>query len=61
LIRAFLLATPASVGSAIKYLVLGIPFLDAIYVSAVQGWLFAMPVAACSLAALFFSKRLAMT
>jgi 4-hydroxybenzoate polyprenyltransferase len=36
---------PHNVGRAVKFLVLGIPFLDAVYVSGMYGWPYGVPVA----------------
>ena len=47
---------PAAIGQAIKYLVLGIPVLDAVYVAGVQNWIYAVPVAACALVSIIAAK-----
>lgn len=53
--RAFLNPTPGSIGKAVKFLVLGIPLMDAAYVAGTQGWLLGMPVVLCLFPALFFA------
>ena len=47
LLIGFLKPTPDHVGRAVKFLILGIPLLDAVYVSGLHGWAYGIPVALC--------------
>lgn len=47
LYKALRRGTPVAIGNGVKFLVLGIPLLDAVYVSGVQHWIWAIPVALC--------------
>ena len=44
------------IGRAVKYLIIGIPLLDAIYVSGRHGWLMGIPVALCIVPALVVGR-----
>ncbi len=44
------------IGRAVKYLIIGIPLLDAAYVSGRQGWLMGIPVALCMVPALVVGR-----
>jgi 4-hydroxybenzoate polyprenyltransferase len=61
LFLALLKPTPGAVGRAVKYMVLGIPLLDAVYSSGVQGWPYGVVVALCILPAVFLSRYLYVT
>ena len=47
---------PLTIGKTIKYLVLGIPLLNAVYVSGVQNWSYAIPVAMCTVVSIFIAQ-----
>jgi hypothetical protein len=47
---------PETIGRAVKYLILGIPILDACYVSGIHGWAYAVPVVLCILPAVLLAK-----
>ena len=49
------------VRKAVKALILGIPLLDAVYVSGAQGWELGVPVALCIVPAVFVSRYLYVT
>ena len=61
LIAGLLRPTPQQVGRAVKFLILGIPLLDAIYVSGIHGWAWGIPVSLCLLPSVFFSHYLYVT
>jgi 1,4-dihydroxy-2-naphthoate octaprenyltransferase len=61
LIAGLLRPAPQRVGRAVKFLILGIPLLDAIYVSGLNGWAYGIPVALCSLPSTFLSRYLYVT
>ena len=61
LINGLLTSTPQRVGRAVKFLILGIPLLDAIYVSGLHGWAYGIPVALCALPSTFLSRYLYVT
>jgi 4-hydroxybenzoate polyprenyltransferase len=61
LIAGLLRPAPQRVGRAVKFLILGIPLLDAIYVSGLHGWAYGIPVALCALPSTFFSRYLYVT
>lgn len=54
-------ATPEALGKAVKYLVLAIPLLDAVYVSGVYGWQVGLPVALCLVPALVIARYMYVT
>ncbi len=58
---ALLEPKPQRVGKGVKYLILGIPLLDAVYVSGVHGWVHAIPVALCLVPSMFLSRYLYVT
>lgn len=41
---------------AVKYLVLGVPLLDAVYVSGVHGWRYGIPVMLCTLVSMLVAR-----
>jgi hypothetical protein len=49
------------VGKAVKYLILGIPLLDAVYVSGIQGWVYGIPVSLCVLPPTVISRHFYVT
>lgn len=49
-------AVPKNTGGAVKSLVLGIPLLDAVYVSGVQDWTLALPLIGCLICAVGAAK-----
>jgi hypothetical protein len=53
--------SPGNTGNAVKFLVLGIPLLDSIYLAGVQGPVMAVPVLACAVVAIAFAKYLYVT
>ena len=61
LISGLLNPAPQRVGRAVKFLILGIPLLDAIYVSGLHGWAYGIPVALCALPSTFLSRYLYVT
>jgi 4-hydroxybenzoate polyprenyltransferase len=61
LIAGLLRPAPQRVGRAVKFLILGIPLLDAIYVSGLHGWAYGIPVSLCALPSTFFSRYLYVT
>ncbi len=52
---------PRMIGKAVKALILGIPLLDAIYVSGVHGWASGIPVALCIVPSVLLARRLYVT
>ncbi len=56
LLRALVKPTPSSVGMAVKFLVLGIPLLDAVYAAGIRGWPYGIPVALCAAPPIFLSR-----
>lgn len=56
LILAGMRPSPPKVGRAVKYLILGIPLLDAAYVSGVHTWTYGIPVALCIIPAVFLAR-----
>ncbi len=52
---------PRRIGKAVKYLILGIPLLDAVYVSGGHGFFHGLPVALCVVPSMFFSRYLYVT
>lgn len=58
---ALLKPAPERVGTAVKHLVLGIPILDAVYVSGVHGWGFGLPVVFWIIPAYLLSRRVYVT
>ncbi len=61
LIAGLLRPAPQRVGRAVKFLILGIPLLDAIYVSGLHGWAYGIPVSFCTLPSMFLSRYLYVT
>ncbi len=61
LFAALLEPTPQTIGAAVKAMVLGIPFLGAVYAAGVQGWMYGAPVALCILPSVYFARRLYVT
>lgn len=49
-------AVPKSTGGAVKALVLGIPLLDAVYVTGVQDWILALPLLGCVVLAVWAAR-----
>lgn len=47
---------PRKVGMAVKYLILGIPFLDAAYVAGTHHWAYGIPVALCIVPSMGLSR-----
>jgi 4-hydroxybenzoate polyprenyltransferase len=60
-IAGLLRPAPQRVGRAVKFLILGIPLLDAIYVSGLHGWAYGIPVSLCALPSTFLSRYLYVT
>lgn len=56
LIKTIINMKPENIGHAIKYLVLGIPLLDAVYVAGVQSWGYAVPVGLCTLISILIAR-----
>jgi hypothetical protein len=56
LFNAFKTPDPSSLGKAVKMLVLGIPLLDAVYVSGIHGIMYGIPVVLCLLPAILISR-----
>ncbi|MBZ0158088.1 MAG: UbiA-like protein EboC [Alphaproteobacteria bacterium] len=56
LLRGLLHRTPHMVGRAVGSMVLGIPLIDAVYVSGIQGWAYGIPVALCIIPSLLLSR-----
>ena len=52
---------PHRVGRAVKFLILGIPLLDAVYVSGLHGWLLGVPVSLCLVPSMFLARYLYVT
>lgn len=61
LILAAVRPSPAKVGRAVKYLILGIPLLDAAYVSGIHSWTYGLPVALCILPAVLLARMFYVT
>jgi 4-hydroxybenzoate polyprenyltransferase len=61
LVLALLQPTPAAVGRAVKFLILGIPLLDAVYSAGIQGWPYGIIVGLCMVPAVFFARYLYVT
>lgn len=61
LIAGLLRPAPQRVGRAVKFLILGIPLLDAVYVSGFHGWAYGIPVSLCVLPSMFLSRYLYVT
>ena len=53
--------SPAYIGRAVKYLILGIPVLDAVYVSGIHGFAMGLLVVLCLVPAWLFSRFLYVT
>lgn len=56
LVAAGFRPAPQRVGRAVKFLVLGIPLLDAVYVAGIHGWAYGIPVALCIVPAVFLAR-----
>jgi len=52
---------PEAVGGAVKALILGLPLLDAVYVSGIHGFAFGIPVLLCTVPSVLISRRLYVT
>ncbi|MBW1769417.1 MAG: UbiA family prenyltransferase [Deltaproteobacteria bacterium] len=61
LLIGLLRPAPHRVGRAVKFLILGIPLLDAVYVSGLHGWACGIPVSLCTLPSMAFSRYLYVT
>ena len=61
LLMVLLRPTSSSVGRAVKFLVLGIPLLDAVYAAGIQGWAYGLPVALLATPSVFLSRYLYVT
>jgi len=61
LMAGFLRPSPQRVGRAVKFLILGIPLLDAVYVSGIHGWAWGIPVALCALPSTILARYLYVT
>ena len=61
LLKGLLDSKPEAVGKAVKALILGLPLLDAVYVSGVQGFAFGIPVLLCIVPAVLISRHLYVT
>ena len=44
------------IGRAVKYMIIGIPLLDAVYVAGLHGWIMGAPVALCIVPAIIFAR-----
>jgi hypothetical protein len=55
-VAGLLRPNPHRVGKGVKYLILGIPLLDAAYVSGLHGWALGVPVALCALPSTVLSR-----
>ena len=58
---AMLKPAPDRVGKAVKFLVLGIPLLDAAYAAGIHGWTWGIPIALCAVPPLVISRYLYVT
>jgi len=61
LFAGLLRPAPHRVGRAVKYLILGIPLLDAVYVSGIHGWTYGIPMALCIVPSLAISRYIYVT
>ena len=61
LLAGLLRPTPHRVGRAVKFLILGIPLLDAVYVSGLHGWAYGIPVALCTVPSMALSRYVYVT
>ncbi len=61
LLAGLLKPAPDRIGRAVKFLILGIPLLDAVYVSGLHGWAFGIPVAFCAVPSMVLSRYLYVT
>jgi hypothetical protein len=61
LIRALLRPSPQAIQRAVKGLIVAIPILDAVYVSGIQEWAYAIPVGICILPPPFLAKHFYVT
>ena len=61
LVTGLLRPAPDRVGRAVKFLILGIPLLDAVYVSGLHGWAYGFPVAFCTVPSMVLSRYLYVT
>jgi 4-hydroxybenzoate polyprenyltransferase len=61
LVGSLIEPSPERVGKAVKYLILGIPLLDAVYVSGIQGWVYGIPVSLCVLPPTVISRHFYVT
>ena len=56
LLKGYFTTAPETIKGAVKILILGIPLIDAAYVSGVRGWTYGIPVALCLVPAVILSK-----
>ena len=61
LLAGLLRPAPHRVGRAVKFLILGIPLLDAVYVSGIHGWAYGIPVSLCMVPSIGLSRYLYVT
>ena len=61
LLAGLLRPAPHRVGRAVKFLILGIPLLDAVYVSGLNGWAYGIPVALCTVPSMALSRYVYVT
>jgi 4-hydroxybenzoate polyprenyltransferase len=61
LLAGLLRPAPDRVGRAVKFLILGIPLLDAVYVSGLHGWAYGIPVALCTVPSMVLSRYVYVT
>jgi len=61
LLAGLLRPAPHRVGMAVKFLILGIPMLDAVYVSGLHGWAYGIPVSLCMVPSIGLSRYLYVT
>jgi 4-hydroxybenzoate polyprenyltransferase len=56
LLKSYLIPAPDAIRGAVKALILGIPLIDAVYVSGIQGWTYGIPVAFCVVPTVMLSR-----
>jgi hypothetical protein len=55
-VKALINPKPGRIQKAVKMLIIGIPVLDAVYVSGMVGFSYAVPVLLCIVPSLFLSR-----
>ena len=61
LLKGITAASPSAVGTAVKWMVLAIPVLNAVYVSGVQGYIYGIPVILCLVPAFLIARYIYVT